>query len=123
MKHHDEEEDTPAADRRGDSGIRIKNNWVNTTLLTIIICMLGWFFSKGFDKIDALNTNSIEMKTQITGMKGEIADVKTQVGNMVTRSEFLAELKRRDDTIAEQAREISQLRRGASAMHGQPSNP
>lgn len=90
---------------------RMKNNWVNTILITMVIGMLAWFFTKGFDKMDTLNTTSIETRSKVSSMELQMVDFKNQLGQMVTRGEMHLELQKRDETIAELTRALNALKR------------
>ena len=88
----------------------MKNNWINTTLLGLVVGMLAWGGNKGFDKMDTLNTSSIETKIQLTSLSSRVDGLASQISRMVTRDQLRGELDKRDAIISSLQRELSSLR-------------
>lgn len=89
----------------------MKQNWVNTTLLAIIIGILSWGGNKGFEKMDMLNTASIETKMRLSSLESRISDVAVQLSLRVTLDQLKSELDKRDKTIDELKSELQYVKR------------
>lgn len=112
--HPPKEYHEPEPPRREPKPVKERQINLNTVIGLFLAALIAFVIQK----LDTINTATIETKGDVRLLNADVSTVKHQVENLVTKGEMAAELADRDRQIQELKKAIETLRRAGGAPRG-----